>query len=91
MTPKQGKQGTNTSTVITTPARLKRSRTAREREEDRWAAGSGPVTVTRIPAGNLPPVDAAIRRQALDELNRQLETDASAEQLLAELREELES
>lgn len=38
---------------------------------------------------DMPLINAAIRQQALSELNR-LETDADAEQLLAELRATLE-
>ncbi len=44
-------------------------------------------TPPQHPPWDRPLVDAEVRRQALDELNR-LETRADAEQLLAELRED---
>lgn len=43
-----GKQGTPTGTVYTSPARSKRIAAARRRQEARWAARSGPVTITRV-------------------------------------------
>ena len=44
----QGKQGGNTSSVEYSPAKIKRMRGRQKRQEDRWAARSGPVTVTKI-------------------------------------------
>lgn len=35
--------------LVTTPARLKREKNKRQREEAYWASKCGPVTVTQIP------------------------------------------
>ncbi len=42
------KQGGNTGTVLYSPGTLKRIRAARARQEARWAARSGPVTVSKL-------------------------------------------
>jgi hypothetical protein len=43
--PRKAKPGTSMGGLEETPARKKRRAKARKREEQRWAAKSGPVTV----------------------------------------------
>lgn len=56
-----GAQGGNTGSVEYSPRRLARKRRAKRRQEERWAAKAGPITVSRLP-GSEPeqaPADAA--------------------------------
>lgn len=46
------KQGGNTSSVEYSPAKVKRMQGQQKRQEDRWAARSGPVTVSKIEGGS---------------------------------------
>ena len=44
----KGKQGVSTGGIEKSPARRKREAAKRKRQEDRWAARSGPVEVRRV-------------------------------------------
>lgn len=46
----KGQQGTATGSVEVSPERRRRHAVRRKREEARWAAKAGPVTVTRTDA-----------------------------------------
>ena len=46
--PNTGKPGVSMGGLESSPKRRKRDRAKRKREEERWAAKSGPVIVTRI-------------------------------------------
>ena len=54
---RQGAQGGNTGSVEWTPQARKRVKRARGRQEERWAAKAGPVTVAYLP-GMEPPSGA---------------------------------
>jgi hypothetical protein len=46
--PNTGKPGVSMGGLDSSPARRKRDRKERKREEERWAAKSGPVVVKRV-------------------------------------------
>jgi hypothetical protein len=50
---KRGKQGTATSVVSYSPGKLAAMERGRQRQEERWAAKAGPVTVRMLTAGEL--------------------------------------
>lgn len=60
-----GRQGVSMNAVEFSPDRLRRRRLGRKRQEERWVAQSGPVTVSRAadstrPAGECGTYDASV-------------------------------
>jgi len=55
-----GKTGVPTGSVEYSPDRLKRRRRARQRQEERWAARSGPFVISGVKDGEPPEADEEI-------------------------------
>jgi hypothetical protein len=49
-----GKQGVSTAGMEYSPARAKRKANARKRQDKRWEAKAGPVTVTFVDPATMP-------------------------------------